>query len=69
MKITKGVKASMSLPAKPDVLTDEVMDIDETNKVEEAKQHIQSAIDTLVSDDSEDYSEQVADLAVIYFSL
>ena len=69
MKITKGVKASMSLPAKPDVLTDEVIDIDETNKVEEAKQHIQSAIDTLVSDDSKDYSEQVADLAVIYFSL
>lgn len=69
MKITKGVKASMSLPAKPDVLTDEVIDIDETNKVEEAKQHIQFAIDTLVSDDSKDYSEQVADLAVIYFSL
>lgn len=69
MKITKGVKASMSLPAKPDVLTDEVIGIDETNRVEEAKQHIQSAIDTLVSDDSKDYSEQVADLAVIYFSL
>lgn len=69
MKITKGVKASMSLPAKPDVLTDEVIGIDETNKIEEAKQHIQSAIDTLVSDDSKDYSEQVADLAVIYFSL
>lgn len=69
MKITKGVKASMSLPAKPDVLTDEVIDIEGTNKIEEAKQHIQSAIDTLVSDDSKDYSEQVADLAVIYFSL
>lgn len=69
MKITKGVKASMSLPAKPDVLTNEVIGIDETNKIEEAKQHIQSAIDTLVSDDSKDYSEQVADLAVIYFSL
>lgn len=69
MKITKGVKASMSLPAKPDVLTDEVLDIDEANHIEDAKQHIQSAIDTLVSDDSKDYSEQVADLAVIYFSL